>query len=39
MGLGLYNPTTGRFLQTDPVQNGSAASYDYATATRSTAPT
>ncbi|WTZ46442.1 hypothetical protein OG241_09585 [Streptomyces sp. NBC_01390] len=29
MGLRLYNPTTGRFLQTDPVQNGSATSYDY----------
>jgi len=29
MGLRLYNPTTGRFLQTDPVQNGSAPSYDY----------
>ncbi|MFD6548553.1 DNRLRE domain-containing protein [Streptomyces sp. NPDC058398] len=29
MGLRLYNPTTGRFLQTDPVQNGSATAYDY----------
>lgn len=29
MGLRLYNPTTGRFLQTDPVANGSATSYDY----------
>ncbi|MFJ9351045.1 DNRLRE domain-containing protein [Streptomyces sp. NPDC101237] len=29
MGQRLYNPTTGRFLQTDPVQNGSATAYDY----------
>src|SRR5262249_44794831 len=29
MGRRLYNPTTGRFLQTDPVQNGSATAYDY----------
>ncbi|MDV9173094.1 RHS repeat-associated core domain-containing protein [Streptomyces sp. W16] len=29
MGLRLYNPTTGRFLQTDPVQNGSATAHDY----------
>ncbi|WP_406436300.1 DNRLRE domain-containing protein [Streptomyces sp. NBC_00631] len=29
MGLRLYNPTTGRFLQTDPVTGGSATSYDY----------
>ncbi|MFG2425689.1 DNRLRE domain-containing protein [Streptomyces sp. NPDC048448] len=29
MGLRLYTPATGRFLQTDPVQNGSATAYDY----------
>jgi RHS repeat-associated protein len=29
MGLRLYNPATGRFLQTDPVAGGSATSYDY----------
>lgn len=29
MGLRLYNPTTGRFLQTDPVSGGSANPYDY----------
>ncbi|MFF4119191.1 RHS repeat-associated core domain-containing protein [Streptomyces sp. NPDC001714] len=29
MGQRLYNPMTGRFLQTDPVQNGSATAYDY----------
>ncbi|MGY4976252.1 DNRLRE domain-containing protein [Streptomyces sp. 900105755] len=29
MGLRLYNPTTGRFLQTDPVTGGSATPYDY----------
>ncbi|MFJ6737403.1 DNRLRE domain-containing protein [Streptomyces sp. NPDC091279] len=29
MGLRLYNPTTGRFLQTDPVTGGSATSYGY----------
>jgi RHS repeat-associated protein len=30
MGYRLYNPTTGRFLSTDPVPGGSANSYDYA---------
>jgi hypothetical protein len=29
MGVRLYNPTTGRFLQTDPVPGGSANPYDY----------
>lgn len=29
MGQRLYNPTLGRFLQTDPVPGGSANSYDY----------
>jgi RHS repeat-associated protein len=29
MGARLYNPATGRFLQTDPVMGGSANSYDY----------
>ncbi|MEV8547637.1 DNRLRE domain-containing protein [Streptomyces sp. NPDC051572] len=29
MGLRLYNPTTGRFLQTDPIQGASATAYDY----------
>ncbi|MEU1183824.1 DNRLRE domain-containing protein [Streptomyces sp. NPDC005820] len=29
MGLRLYSPTTGRFLQTDPVPGGSATAYDY----------
>jgi RHS repeat-associated protein len=29
MGVRLYNPTTGRFLQTDPVKGGSANAYDY----------
>ncbi|MDQ1713838.1 MAG: hypothetical protein QOE45_3288 [Frankiaceae bacterium] len=30
MGVRLYNPATGRFLQTDPVYGGSANPYDYA---------
>jgi RHS repeat-associated protein len=30
MGQRLYNPGTGRFLQTDPVPGGSANNYDYA---------
>ena len=30
MGQRLYNATTGRFLQTDPVPGGSANCYDYA---------
>ncbi|XVQ85338.1 RHS repeat-associated core domain-containing protein [Microbispora siamensis] len=30
MGVRLYNPATGRFLQTDPVAGGSANPYDYA---------
>ncbi|MGW0435028.1 DNRLRE domain-containing protein [Micromonospora sp. NPDC003197] len=29
MGVRLYNPTTGRFLQTDPVYGGNANPYDY----------
>lgn len=29
MGVRLYNPVTGRFLQRDPVPGGSANSYDY----------
>lgn len=29
MGERVYNPTTGRFLQTDPVLGGSANNYDY----------
>jgi RHS repeat-associated protein len=29
MGVRLYNPQTGRFLQTDPVPGGSANNYDY----------
>jgi RHS repeat-associated protein len=29
MGVRLYNPTTGRFLQVDPVPGGSATRYDY----------
>ena len=29
MGQRLYNPATGRFLQTDPVPGGSANRYDY----------
>ena len=29
MGVRLYDPTTGRFLQTDPVPGGSANAYDY----------
>lgn len=32
MGQRLYNPATGRFLQTDPVPGGSANNYDYCTA-------
>jgi RHS repeat-associated protein len=32
MGVRLYNPTTGRFLQTDPVPGGSANPYDYCNA-------
>ncbi|CAO5163029.1 hypothetical protein FAIPA1_220042 [Frankia sp. AiPs1] len=30
MGARLYNPSTGRFLQTDPVPGGSDNPYDYA---------
>ncbi|SDF98240.1 RHS repeat-associated core domain-containing protein [Sinosporangium album] len=30
MGVRLYNPATGRFLQVDPVPGGSANAYDYA---------
>lgn len=29
MGVRLYTPTTGRFLQTDPVEGGSCNAYDY----------
>lgn len=29
MGVRLYNPVTGRFLQSDPVPGGSANNYDY----------
>jgi RHS repeat-associated protein len=29
MGVRLYNPNTGRFLQTDPIPGGSANPYDY----------
>ncbi|MFB6961689.1 RHS repeat-associated core domain-containing protein [Streptomyces sp. NPDC056309] len=29
MGVRLYNPTTGRFLSTDPVPGGNANAYDY----------
>lgn len=29
MGVRLYNPATGRFLQVDPVPGGSANAYDY----------
>jgi RHS repeat-associated protein len=32
MGVRLYSPTTGRFLQVDPVYGGSANSYDYCSA-------
>ncbi|MET8043659.1 RHS repeat-associated core domain-containing protein [Micromonospora sp. NPDC005215] len=32
MGVRLYNTTTGRFLQTDPVEGGSCNDYDYACA-------
>ncbi|MFG3496811.1 DNRLRE domain-containing protein [Streptomyces sp. NPDC047886] len=32
MGVRLYNPTTGRFLSTDPVYGGNANAYDYCTA-------
>ncbi|MEV6509856.1 RHS repeat-associated core domain-containing protein [Streptomyces sp. NPDC051642] len=31
-GVRLYDPTTGRFLQTDPVPEGSANAYDYGNA-------
>ena len=30
MGQRLYDPATGRFLQTDPIPGGSANAYDYA---------
>jgi RHS repeat-associated protein len=30
MGVRLYNPNLGRFLQTDPIPGGSANPYDYA---------
>jgi RHS repeat-associated protein len=29
MGVRLYNPTTGRFLTTDPEPGGSCNDYDY----------
>ncbi|MGK5643337.1 RHS repeat-associated core domain-containing protein, partial [Streptomyces sp. URMC 126] len=29
MGVRLYNPTTGRFLSTDPVFGGNANAYEY----------
>lgn len=29
MGARVYDPTTGRFLQTDPITGGSANAYDY----------
>ncbi|GAA3096478.1 DNRLRE domain-containing protein [Streptosporangium carneum] len=32
MGARLYNPQTGRFLQTDPIPSGSANAYDYCSA-------
>jgi RHS repeat-associated protein len=32
MGVRLYNPSTGRFLQPDPVPGGSATAYDYCNA-------
>ncbi|MBB6472644.1 DNRLRE domain-containing protein [Sphaerisporangium rubeum] len=32
MGVRLYNPVTGRFLQTDPVSAGSANDYEYGAA-------
>ncbi|MFI9550484.1 RHS repeat domain-containing protein [Nonomuraea endophytica] len=32
MGVRLYNPLTGRFLQVDPVIGGSANNYDYCSA-------
>nr|AKA59505.1 putative large secreted protein [uncultured bacterium NM_1663] len=32
MGQRVYLPTTGRFLQTDPVEGGSSNTYDYADA-------
>jgi RHS repeat-associated protein len=32
MGARLYNPQTGRFLQTDPITSGSANAYDYCSA-------
>ncbi|WP_328913120.1 MULTISPECIES: DNRLRE domain-containing protein [unclassified Streptomyces] len=32
MGVRLYNPTTGRFLSTDPVTGGNANAYEYCNA-------
>lgn len=32
MGVRLYNPSTGRFLSTDPVPGGNANAYEYCTA-------
>ena len=32
MGIRLYNPTTGRFLSTDPIRGGSCNNYDYSCA-------
>ncbi|MGW0950021.1 DNRLRE domain-containing protein [Streptomyces sp. NPDC002623] len=29
MGVRLYDPSTGRFLQTDPIYGGGASAYDY----------
>jgi RHS repeat-associated protein len=32
MGVRLYDPSTGRFLQTDPVPGGNANAYEYCNA-------
>ncbi len=39
MGVRLYDPNLGRFLQVDPVEGGSANDYDYVTGIRSTVMT